>query len=758
MSAGNIAAPEPTVPPGTWRRFRDWAKRVGLVYKSAVVLSIAVVLSLIGTYSAILGLPPFGNRASINDLFLLLNLVLVLPLVGIIFWRVVQVWTAHRRGLAGSRLHIRLVLLFGLIAVIPTIIVAIFSYLLFSFGVQAWFSERVRTALLQSQAVAEAYLHEHQNTIRADVASMAADMEHESQFLIMDSQRLQQMVATEAALRSLTEAVVFDGEGRILARSGLTAALELEPVPQSAMQQADAGNVAVMTSDNDDRVRALVKLPQFGDVYLYVGRFIDPTVIAHMQQTQKAVAQYQKLEGERSQFQFALSVLFLMVGLLLLSGAVWVGLTFANRMARPIAWLAAAAEQVRGGNLSARVPEGKSQDEFGSLSRAFNRMTYQLETQRAELIAANRQLDERRRFTESVLAGVSAGVIGLDQAGRINLPNRSASLLLATELASFIGEPLAKAVPEMAHLFEEAARRPERLAQAQVELTRHHRSQTLLVRIAAERAEGEVKGYIVTFDDITELVSAQRKAAWADVARRIAHEIKNPLTPIQLAAERLKRRFLKEIASDPETFAQCADTIVRHVGDIGRMVDEFSAFARMPQPVFRDEDVGRLAREALVLQKSAHPEIAWTTAIPERGPVAPCDRRLVGQALTNLLQNAADAVAMRDGAGHIGLAVAEEANEVRIAVTDDGVGLPETDRARLTEPYVTLKPKGTGLGLAIVKKIMEDHGGTLDLDDRPDGRGARATLSLPISRDDGRRDDGRREGGGRDDGRHGDGA
>jgi two-component system nitrogen regulation sensor histidine kinase NtrY len=720
MSAGNIAE---RARAGIFARVWAWAKRVNLSYKLAAVLAIAVIASAIGTYSAVLGLPPFGNRATINQLFLLLNLVLVLPLCGIIFWRVAQVWIERRRGLAGSRLHIRLVLLFGLVAIIPTIIVAIFSYLLFSFGVQSWFSERVRTALSESLAVAEAYLHEHQNTIRADTASMAADLERDSQFLIMEPQRFGQMVAAQAALRSLTEAVVFDGEGHILARSGLTAALELEPVPDSAMQQADAGNIAVLTSDNDDRVRALVKLPQFGDVYLYVGRFIDPTVIAHMQQTQSAVAQYQKLESERSQFQFALSVLFLVVGLLLLTGAVWTGLSFATRMARPISSLAAAAEQVRAGDLSARVPEGDSDDEFGSLSRAFNRMTHQLETQRGELIAANRQLDERRRFTETVLAGVSAGVIGLDQAGRINLPNRSASLLLATDLDRCLGRDLAVVVPEMGELFEEAKRRPERLAQAQLELTRNHSSQTLLARIAAERADGEVKGYILTFDDITELVSAQRKAAWADVARRIAHEIKNPLTPIQLSAERLKRKYSRQIANDPETFANLSDTIIRHVGDIGRMVDEFSSFARMPAPLMKEEDVITLVRQAAFLQRTSTPEIRFTLDVPERA-LLHCDARQVSQALVNILKNAAESIQGRDAPappGEIAVSVAATPQQVAVSVADNGRGLPHEGRERLTEPYVTTRAKGTGLGLAIVRKIMEDHHGELLLEDREGG-------------------------------------
>ncbi|MGH6982367.1 MAG: ATP-binding protein [Stellaceae bacterium] len=714
---------------GAPARFLALAKRVGLAHKFAVVLAIAVVASAIGTYTAVLGLPPFGNRATINQLFLLLNLVLVLPLCGIIFWKVAQVWAERRRGLAGSRLHVRLVLLFGLVAVIPTIIVAVFSYLLFSFGVQSWFSERVRTALSESLVVAEAYLHEHQNTIRADVASMAADLDRDSQFLIMEPQRFGQMVTAQAALRSLTEAVVFDGEGHILARSGLTASLELEPVPEGAMQQADAGNIAVLTSDNDDRVRALVKLPQFGDVYLYVGRFIDPTVIAHMQQTQSAVAQYQKLETERSQFQFALSILFLVVGLLLLTGAVWVGLTFATRMARPISSLAAAAEQVRAGDLTARVPEGDSQDEFGSLSRAFNRMTNQLETQRSELVAANRQLDERRRFTETVLAGVSAGVIGLDQAGRVNLPNRSASLLLATDLDQCLGQDLETVVPEMAALFDEAKRRPERLAQAQIELTRQHRSQTLLVRIAAERVEGEVNGYIVTFDDITELVSAQRKAAWADVARRIAHEIKNPLTPIQLSAERLKRKYTREIANDPETFTNLSDTIIRHVGDIGRMVDEFSSFARMPAPMMKEEDLVELVRQAVFLQRTSTPEIRFAADLPERA-VLVCDARQVSQALINILKNASESIQGRADAappGEIAVTLTAEPSQVVVTIADNGRGLPSEGRDRLTEPYVTTRAKGTGLGLAIVKKIMEDHRGELLLEDR-EGGGARVRL------------------------------
>ncbi|HWG80585.1 MAG TPA: PAS domain-containing sensor histidine kinase [Stellaceae bacterium] len=707
-----------------------WARRVRLVRKTVIALAIAAIASALATYAALRGLPPFGpSRPDMDQLFLLLNLILVLPLCAIVAWRLVQVWAERRRGLAGSRLHVRLVILFSLVAVIPTIVVAVFSYVLFTFGVQAWFSERVRTALSSSLAVAEAYLHEHQQTIRADVVSMASDLNRDAPFLTVNPQRLNQIVGAQAALRSLNEAVVFDADGRILARSGFSLALQLEPVPDWAVRQADSGDVAVMTSDNDDRVRALVRLDRFGEVYLYVGRFVDPAVLLHMKQTQDATNEYKQLEGQRSNFQTAFSLMFVAVGLLLLTGAVLVGLRFATKLARPISSLVAAAEQVRAGDLAARVREGAADEEFGSLSRAFNRMTHQLQTQQSELIEANRQLDQRRRFTETVLAGVSAGVIGLDQVGRINLPNRSASLLLSADLDHLIGHQLREAVPEMAKLLDEATRRPERLAQSQVQVVRRGRSQTLLVRIAAEREEGEVKGYIVTFDDITELLSAQRKAAWADVARRIAHEIKNPLTPIQLSAERLKRKYLKEIHNDPETFTTCTETIIRHVGDIGRMVDEFSSFARMPSPTIKDENLIDIVRQAAFLQRTATPEIHIDLDLP--GPVRlACDARQVSQALVNLLKNAAESIQARDGAappGMITLRVREAAQQTALVVEDNGRGLPQEGRDRLAEPYVTTRAKGTGLGLAIVKKIMEDHGGELILDDC-EGGGARVAL------------------------------
>ncbi|MBT5039364.1 MAG: HAMP domain-containing protein, partial [Rhodospirillaceae bacterium] len=421
---------------------------------------------------------------------------------------------------------------------------------------------------------------------------------------------------------------------------------------------------------------------------------------------------------------------------------VWVGLVFSNQLVRPISGLILAAERVRTGELSARVEEGDPRDEIGSLSRAFNRMTGQLEEQREELVEANRQLDERHQFTEAVLGGVSAGVVGLDANGLITLPNRSALGLLEANADAVIGRSVEDAIPEMAHLLREAQARPNRLIEEQVELGRSGRKRTLLVRIVAEIVDENIIGYVVTFDDITALVSAQRTAAWADVARRIAHEIKNPLTPIQLSAERLKRKYLNEITSEPDIFSACTDTIVRQVGDIRQMVDEFSAFARMPTPVMQHEDLGQIARHAVLLQRVANPDIEFILDLAEVPVTMDCDSRQLGQCLTNLLKNAVEAIEGReDGlanaeeAGKIIVHVREENDDQVIEIEDNGPGLPAENRERLTEPYVTTRARGTGLGLAIVSKIMEDHDGAFSLSDRPGG-GAIALLRFTTATQD----------------------
>ncbi len=617
----------------------------------------------------------------------------------------------------------------------PAIFVTLFSIGFFYLGVESWFSDRVRTAVDESVVVASAYLEEHKQAIRGDILQMAADLYS----VPIGTKEFQVAVSEQALVRNLSDAMVFDGHGTILARTGFTFRLGLDQPPPSAIEAASRGNgdVQVMTSNEQDRVTALVRM--YGNTFLYVARPIDPRVLSHMDVAKAASAEYSQAEGSRSDLQVRVALMFIVVALLLLLAAIWIGLHFARQLVQPVSALIEAAEGVRAGDLTIRVSEPDATDEMSILSRTFNRMTSQLASQRAELVEANRQLDMRRRFTETVLAGVSAGVIGLDLNGEITLANRSAAEFLEMEPGALSGRNLAEILPEIVPILEQLGPNQTRLVQSQIDLRRPgspHR--TLLVRISAEQQGKVVRGYVATFDDVTELLQAQRKAAWADVARRIAHEIKNPLTPIQLSAERLKRKYLKEIKSDPETFITCTDTIVRHVGDIGRMVDEFSAFARMPQAVMRPEAMSDLVGQAVFLQRQAHTEIRFEVVKPSTSLIVQCDGRQITQALTNLLQNAIDSIggriaepgqALSRGAIEVSLAIDD--GRLSIAVSDNGRGLPVAERDRLTEPYVTTRAKGTGLGLAIVKKIMEDHAGTLEMQDNPGG-GARVVLCIPL--------------------------
>lgn len=735
-------------PSSLWRQLYQWAARIGLENKLAVVLIFAAVASGIATYTALSSNSLFGKDADRVTLLLVLDLTILLMLGAIVARRLVGIWAARRRGSAGSRLHVRLVALFAVVAVAPAILVAVFSAVIFNIGVQTWFSDRVSTAVNESLSVAQVYLEENQKGIRYAAQSIAYTVERAyaqyPEFITANKSALIGILGSMTQTYNIPDIRIIDRKGQIIAESPYAKGLKLDMVaPQhfDRAMSADStgyGPVELIVDGQGDRVRALTRLNGFPfDAFLLIGKQVDPEALAYVEQTKGAVADYRALEGRRSQLQLIFTAIYVTVAVLLLMAAVWIGLVFADTLVRPLRELIMASERVRAGDLSIRVQGSDSTDELGSLARSFNRMTNQLESQRRELIEANRQLDQRRQFTETVLSGVSAGVLGLDEDGRVHLPNRSATDLLGRSVDELVGHPLEAAVPEMAELLESARSRQGRVVEGQVKVRRHGEMRILLARIAAERLDGEIRGFVVTFDDVTELLSAQRKAAWADVARRIAHEIKNPLTPIQLSAERLKRKYLKQISDDPQTFITCTETIVRQVGDIGRMVDEFSAFARMPTPVMKAIDLSETCQQAMFLQRNAHPKVSFSFSQPDDRPTVPCDARQLSQAVTNLLQNAADAIDGRIAEGRdlpkgqVRMVLDYADGEAWITVEDNGKGLPTVDRDRLTEPYVTTRAKGTGLGLAIVKKIMEDHGGRLVLEDRPGG-GARVSLVFPL--------------------------
>ena len=706
--------------PGFLARIRQWATASRLAF----ILAMAAAVSGIATYAAFTdGMTDPEDRSVLY--LLLTDLILLLLLGAIIARRFVGVWAARRSGLAGAKLHGRLVALFSLVAITPTIIVGVFSAIYLDMG-QGWFSDRVRGVLENSRSIAETYTEEHRRAIRGDVLAMANDLNNQAAILTDNNAVFERVVSGQAALRNLFEAVVFNGNGQVLARANFGVGLGIDRLPMSALQEADTGEVVILTGGADDRVRALVRLERFFDTYLYVSRFIDPQVVA---QAEEAITEYKNIEAERRQFHIAFTGIFIAVSLWILLIAVLVGLWMATKIVQPVSGLVMAAEKVRQGNLAIRVAESDGDDEISTLSRAFNRMASQLQEQRIELVAANHQLDERRRFTEAVLGGVTAGVLGLDEAGVINLPNRSALRMLATEERDLVQRAIQEAIPELADLFEEARARPEKVAQDQVTIVRGGRARNLMVRISGDHPGDYVTGFVVTFDDITQLVTAQRTAAWADVARRIAHEIKNPLTPIQLSAERLRRRYARDKSgADAETrkvFDKCTDTIVRHVGDIRRMVDEFSAFARMPAPVFHKENLTEVVRQSVFSQEFAFPSIQFRVNTQDEDITLVCDSRLLGQALTNIVKNAMESIEAKEEQGdeEVVVDIAADEDDVSISISDTGVGLPSDMKDRLTEPYITTRAKGTGLGLAISRKIVEEHGGELSLDDR-DGGGA----------------------------------
>ena len=694
------------------------------------------------TYAILSGLTPYTPRRTGLVTLLLVNLGLGLTLAALIAWRLVRLWAERKSGRAGARLHVRLVSWFSTIAVVPAILVAIFAAVTLNLGLEAWFSARVKDALDNAVNVAQVYVKEHESGISNDVREIASSIERDPQLFDenrhVNARLLFAKLGTVTRNRGLQASYILDGKGNIL---GSTKQQFLkDPKPPSPADFADARQNILIDTPENGTVTALVQMQSLNDAYLMVVRVVDPQVFGYYLRTRAAVSEYNRLNDNRTEVQLVFAALYAVVSLVILLAAIWSGLWAANRLARPISGLIDAAERVSEGDLSAQVDVEDDGDEIGRLGLAFNRMTGQLGAQRDDLVSANSQIDERRRFTETVLSGVSAGVIGISTDGNLTIVNRAAARLLNAAPEEMEGRHYSECVPELAALIRRALSEPVGRASGEVTIKRTGSPRALSVQVTSERG---AHGFVATFDDITDLVSAQRTAAWADVARRIAHEIKNPLTPIQLSAERLKRKYMDEISTDPDIFRQCIDTIVRQVGDIGRMVDEFSSFARMPAPVMRRENAQELLQQAVFLQRVGHPDIAFDTQAPREPVHFEGDGRLITQALTNVLKNAGEGIAARlavgsNTAGKIRVALETATNSKRgttlaFRVTDNGIGLPPEHRHRLTEPYVTTRAKGTGLGLAIVRKIMEDHGGEITLGDASDGEGAEVTLTFPFS-------------------------
>jgi two-component system, NtrC family, nitrogen regulation sensor histidine kinase NtrY len=697
----------------------------------AIAVGIAL-LSATATFLVLAGLTPIAPVHEVVVKLLLGNLATGLLLVGIIGREVWVVVRARRRGYAGSRLHVQIVGLFAVIAAVPTILVAVVASTTLDRGLDRFFSTRTRAMIEQSLIVADAYVNEHAQAIRGEILAMAFDLGRAKPMFDQDRARFREFFTAQANARGLSAAMMIRSDGSTVERADVTMDKAIVLPSKEVLGRITETEPQVALIPEGDHFAAAVKLHGYDDTYLYVARLLDPRVVQQLRATQESAGEYANLEARRLGIQIAFALMFAVIALIVLLSAAWIGLDFANRLVAPIRRLIGAANLVSTGNLRIQVPIRRSEGDLAQLGETFNNMTQELRTQHEDIVRARDLIDSRRRFTEAVLAGASAGVIGVNAEGRISILNRSAERLLARAESEALGRPLAEVAPELAEIFQAARNGNQRLVQRQVTVSRNGQERNFSVRVTSEQAAQSEHGYVITIDDVTELVLAQRSSAWADIARRIAHEIKNPLTPIQLSAERLRRKYLKVITDDGGVFEQCTETIVRQVDDIKRMVDEFSRFARMPKPVIAAEDVADTVRQVLVLMRIGHPDIDFEVDLPAEAMPARFDRRLISQALTNIIKNATEAIGAVPpaelGRGRISVTARREDKEVAIDVIDNGVGLPKENRARLLEPYVTTRDKGTGLGLAIVGRILEEHGGRIELRDAaekiPGARGA----------------------------------
>jgi two-component system nitrogen regulation sensor histidine kinase NtrY len=705
-------------------RIYDWATIAsGVILAGTLTLSYWM-LNRVATPGSMLTPPQIA-------LLLIANLVPAIALMVLLSRRIAMA-RAAARAIGTGQLHTRLVALFSVIAAVPTVIVAIFASLLLQSGLEFWFSDRARGMLENTVELAQAAYNSEVNRVGAEAVTMKGDF-----FKVLGSDpirnpRFEEFLAYQTYQRSLNESAIIriEANGQLTIVRGIQyydGLVDPSRVAEALSQlKGETEAAEVLTAG---RIAVITPLPNEPRTYLFVARQVTEDFREQIARANGVLTDYRALlERSRSnQLQFNGALL---AGALIIVGlAIFSALKLADRLLRPVEELVDAAGRIEEGDMTARVPvDRRAEDEISTLGTAFNRMTSRLQEQTGALMAANQLLDTRRAFMEAVLSSVTAGVIALDVDGKILLTNRTAETLLAHGEEGIEERQLSEVSSELGEFMAGEAR------EANVLVHSGDSQRTLAVK---RMRYGD--GFVLTFDDITDQLSDQRRAAWSDIARRIAHEIKNPLTPIQLAAERLQRRYGAEVGTDPETFARLTDTIIRQVGDLRRMVDEFSIFARMPKPVFREENVHDIARAALFLHEVAHPGISFSIDPPSADIRLVCDRRQLGQALTNVVKNAVEAIEARRNRGevhgdgdHIELALKRDGEQLVIEITDTGVGLPE-ERERLTEPYMTTRVRGTGLGLAIVKKIVEEHLGEIAFLDRAGG-GTRVRIALDADR------------------------
>jgi len=703
-----------------------------------LAIIILALLAAVLSFVILIGLTPVIPDRSVTWVLTCVNVAMVFCLVIVItreLYPIIRAWRARR---AASRLHVRIITLFSVVAALPALVVAVVAAVTLNVGLDRWFDTNTRQIVASSVDLANAYAGATLQSLQTASYTMAMQLDN-GQLLTLNPSEYRRQLTLQALGRDLLGVFLLRKDGSVIISSNRGGEKELPIPPQSWIEEATLVNPVKFQPGAHDYFGVILKMNDIEDAWLYAVRETDQRVLDALRLTEINTNHYHELEANRVPTQIAFGVLYLCLFLVMLLSAIWTAIAVADRLVRPIRLLIGAADDVASGNLDVLVPVRARDGDVGQLSKTFNYMVAQLRSQRHELISASNQIDERRRFSEAVLSGVTAAVIGVDDEGDITIINRSAETMFGFDPEAVVGKNLNTVSAEVGNVFEVARASGRKTCREQITITRRGRSRVYNVQITMEDTVTESHSWVVTIDDITDLVEAQRSSAWADVARRIAHEIKNPLTPIQLSAERIRRRYGKVIVEDRAVFDQCTETIIRQVGDIGRMVDEFSSFARMPKPQMGPLDVREPLREAIFLLEVSRNDIKFEQDVGPVPLIGAFDNRLIGQAFGNIIKNATEAIdAVGDkesGYGHILARAARQGDDLVIDIIDNGKGLPKKQRQKLLEPYMTMRDKGTGLGLAIVRKIVEEHDGHMELLDAPksfhNGCGAMIRMVFP---------------------------
>ncbi|MDB5526008.1 MAG: ntrY [Rhizobium sp.] len=716
--------------------------RKGISTSTGIVVAGGALVAALVTLAVLLGFTPIEPVDNVVIASVVINAIFVVALLTLVGYELYRLIKARARGRAAARLHIRIVSLFSIVAIAPAILVAVIASLTLNAGLDRWFSTQTQEIVNSSINVAQAYVKENASYLQGQTISMANDLDSYRQLYALDRSGFTDLLNRQTKGRGLLGAFLINGDGSVILKSNIDDQKELPPIPADALKAAVSGKPTLIPPGATNLVGAIINLDQI-NAYLYTIRAVDPKVMTALHLMEANAASYKAMSEGKVSTQLAFGIIYLGFALIVLLAAIWAAIAVADRIVRPIRLLISAADSVAGGNLNVIVPVRAIDGDVGSLSRTFNKMISEIRTQRDEILVAKDEVDDRRRFIEAVLSGVTAAVIGVEDDRTITIANPSTELLLGLAPDSLTGRKLHEVAPEIDAMLTEAASRYRKEFRREVAMIQGGKERNLNVQVTREESHAGKESYVITMDDITDLMIAQRSTAWSDVARRIAHEIKNPLTPITLSAERLKRRYGRQIAEDDRAvFDQCTDTIVRQVEDIGRMVDEFSSFARMPKPSKENIDLRNILKDSVFLREMGNHDITFIREWGDEPLNGAFDSRMLGQAFTNLIKNAVEAIeAIPEGESRDEFKILvragpnESGDQIIVEIIDNGKGLPQENRHRILEPYMTMRDKGTGLGLPIVKKIIEEHGGHLELHDAPPnfdhGHGAMFRVLLP---------------------------